>query len=289
MNFPQTLLSLYLLNFDIKLLRLLSSKYFQISRMTLTHDLLKSVHLISKVNFKTLTCHFIICIWIHCIAIIKRGLHDTDSIKSVESCFMTRHLINVCKCSTNAWEECTFLNCWVEFYINPLDKDYLSQYLILLFNLLYVTNSVWWAGGDTDRERQGERERRAARRQNNWWKQAKNERGKPLTTSGFGTRKWLNGTKCSLLWFCSRAAGSVPMWGSSHCWSVLEQKPPIGLWPLGSGLREEGRVWHGKLPSKPEQECLWGLPSAPHKEAPTQHPKISAQGLDKGLEIKAQE
>lgn len=160
MNFPQTLLSLYLLNFDIKLLWLLSSKYFQISRMTLTHDLLKSVHLISKVNFKTLTCHFIICIWIHCIAIIKRGLHDTDSIKSVESCFMTRHLINVCKCSTNAWEECTFLNCWVEFYINPLDKDYVLQYLILLFNLLYVTNSVWWAGGDTDRERQGERERR---------------------------------------------------------------------------------------------------------------------------------
>ena len=27
--------------------------------------------------------------------------------------------------------------------INPLDKDYVLQYLILLFNLLYVTNSVW--------------------------------------------------------------------------------------------------------------------------------------------------
>ena len=67
MNFPQTLLSLYLLNFDIKLLWLLSSKYFQISRMTLTHYLLKSVYLISKVNFKPLPCHFVVCIWINCM------------------------------------------------------------------------------------------------------------------------------------------------------------------------------------------------------------------------------
>lgn len=108
MNFPQILLSLHLLNFGIKLLWLLSSKYFQISRTTLTHYLLKSMHLISKVNFKTLPCHFVVCIWINCTAIRNCGLNDTDSIKSVESCFMTRHLISVCKCSTNAWEECTF-------------------------------------------------------------------------------------------------------------------------------------------------------------------------------------
>lgn len=133
---------------------------------------------------------------------------------------------------------------------------------------------------ETGREREGEE--RATRRQNSWWKQAKNERGKPLTTAGFGTSKWLNCTKRSLLRFWSRELGQCQCGDHPTADQVLEQKPPIGSWPPGSGLREEGRVWHGKLLSKPEQECLWGFPSAPHKEA-------STQGSDKGLEIKAQE